>query len=305
MAEYKILKTWELETSISHLLHQASATYYSNLNFGFMVPQIVMTSALGTMGLLSVNHQNQVINLLIGCIGFLSAILATLHNFLNIQKLQATHNLHAVEFNKIRRDIKINIYLSETDVKVYANIAEYIKQVRTKIDKLLESANDIPPQIERRLQNKIRSLREQEMMEVNELIQLSRKYNHADDDIYDMKELAEVKVISNRRKSRDVALRTSLDKNDQEPYSSSRKNSSDSNDSKATDDSNDSKDSKDSNSKDSDQSKSSNSNSSDSFETILCGVQERLSLDIFYKNIKEKANRDSWKKDLKLLEEDS
>lgn len=180
MAEFRILRTWEIQTSVNCLLHSSSSEYYSKLNMFFMIPIIILSSSTGTLGLMNtsssqivVTNNVNVISLLVGIFGFLSAMLTTIHNFLGIQKLQSTHSFHSVEYNKISREIKMHIYLSETDVKIYANIAEYIKHCRAKIDKLIETAPEIPQHIEERLQPKIKLIKSEDNNELNEIIILS------------------------------------------------------------------------------------------------------------------------------------
>ena len=179
MAEFKILKGWELETNAYHLLHEKSTEYYSRLNFYFMIPIIILSSSTGTLGLLNVGETQfaiingiNVISIFIGSFGFITAILTTIHNFLNIQKLEANHNNHAIEYSKISKEIKMHIYLSETDVSVYSNIAEYIKQCKTKIDKLIESAPIIPSHVENSLEFKLKEIRDNHSGEIDELITL-------------------------------------------------------------------------------------------------------------------------------------
>lgn len=184
MAEFKILRTWEIQTNINCLLHSSSSEYYSKLNMFFMIPIIILSSSTGTLGLMNtsssqivITNNVNIISLLVGIFGFLSAMLTTIHNFLGIQKLQSTHSFHSVEYNKISREIKMHIYLSETDVKVYANIAEYIKHCRAKIDKLIETAPEIPHHIEEQLQPKIKFIKSEDNNELNEIITLSNTRN--------------------------------------------------------------------------------------------------------------------------------
>lgn len=301
MAEFKILKTWELETSINQILHQQAANHYSRLNMFFMLPIIFLSSALGTLGFVTSGSEgmggeceaDQTINILMGCFGYVSAILTTTHNFLNIQKLQATHSLHAVEYSKISRDIKMHIYLSETDVKVYANIAEYIKQCRTKIDKLIESADDIPAFIEKRVSYQVEDIRKAESKELNELIQLS-KQNDADIhdntlDINDMTDLSEILVVKERRKSRDGLHKPSDKKNAVADTRKSEESAASSAESAEVAGSKSS----------SEESRGDSKNSSDNSDKI----QERLSLDTFFRSVKDKSARTSWKQHLKLLDD--
>ena len=187
MAEFKILKGWELETHAYHLLHEKSTEYYSRLNFYFMIPIIILSSSTGTLGLLNASETKfyivngvNIISIFIGIFGFVTAILTTIHNFLNIQKLESNHNNHAIEYSKISKEIKMHIYLSDTDVKVYSNIAEYIKQCKQNIDKLTESAPSIPSHVENSLDLKLKKIKNNHAHEIDELITL---VTHSDNNI--------------------------------------------------------------------------------------------------------------------------
>ena len=179
MAEFKILKTWELETNANHLLHEKSSEYYSRMNLYFMLPIMILSSSTGTLGALNVDKSQfmnvngiNIISVFIAIFGFVTAILTTIHNLLNIQKLEANHNYHAVEYSKISKEIKLHIFLSDTDMKVYSNMAEYIKQCKQKIDKLIESAPMIPYHVENSLDSKLKELRDSHSGEIDELITL-------------------------------------------------------------------------------------------------------------------------------------
>ena len=270
MAEFKILKGWELETNANHLLHEKSTEYYSRLNFYFMIPIIILSSSTGTLGLLNagetqfaiVNDVN-IISIFIGLFGFVTAILTTIHNFLNIQKLEANHNNHAIEYSKISKEIKMHIYLSETDVSVYSNIAEYIKQCKAKIDKLIESAPTIPSHVESSLNLKLQEMRDNNAGEIDELITLvtrnssgqacklsSQKYLTHDEvkisildtiestDLYDTSDISENKHKMSERRMSEMASRTRENKeqfnNITKRYSEDKKRTSE--ESNSTDD---------------------------------------------------------------------
>jgi hypothetical protein len=310
MAEYQILRTWEVETSINQLLHQASGEYYTNLNFMFMLPSIIMSSAMGTLGLVNSSNSSRddgilAVNILITCFGFLTAALTMTHNFLNIQSLQTTHCFHAAEYSKISREIKMHIYLSQTKVKVYANIAEYIKSCRTRIDKLIESAHDIPSHIEKKMSTKVDEIRTKELAEVNELIALSKVNNdelkRQNVDIQDLCALSEVYVLDERRldeksfHNQNCSIDVILD---------NRRKSGDSEGNK----------SEASQTEDMIAPLRSSSPSINSTTSGSNDVQKRLSLDVFYKNLNSlggeysnaeqllsrKVNRRSWRSNLSL-----
>ncbi len=292
MAEYQILRTWEVETSINQLLHQASGEYYNNLNFIFMLPSIIMSSAMGTLGLINTSSSDSegilAVNILITCFGFLTAALTMTHNFLNIQSLQTTHSFHAAEYSKISREIKMHIYLSQTKVKVYANIAEYIKSCRTRIDKLIESAHDIPVHIEAKMSAKIDEIRRQELAEVNELIALSNR-NHEElrqhnVNIDDLCALSEVHVLGERRSEspNNDEVKKPEDDSDEDIRILNRRKSNESDESNESDKSNG-------------LIKSALAKMSSLYTPASIGtsndVQTRLSLDVFYKHRNNNAGK--------------
>lgn len=285
MAEFQILRTWEVETSINQLLHQASGEYYRNLHFMFMLPSVLMSSAMGTLGLVNSSNSSAgdgilAVNILITCFGFLTAALTMTHNLLNIQSLHTAHSFHAAEYSKVSREIKMHIYLSQTKVKVYANIAEYIKSCRTRIDKLIESAQDIPTHIEIKMSDKIDEIRTKELAEVNELIALSNKNNEELEEqninIHDLSALSEVLVLDSRR-SIEGSPEKIVHSDNEDIRVLNRRKSSESDDSKTSEES-----------KASSQGiRSTLAKMSDLYSPAISNsndVQTRLSLDVFYKH---------------------
>ena len=102
-------------------------------------------------------------------------------------------------------------------------------------------------------------------------------------DINDMTDLSEILVVKERRKSRDE-----------------RRKSGNGSPKRVSNESAGSKESKDSaESSDSKQSKNNSESSSDNSDKI----QERLSLDTFFRSVKDKSVRTSWKRHLKLLDD--
>jgi hypothetical protein len=158
----RILKKWEKEASINSILHFSAFEYYSRINIIFMLPIIILSSISGTLGMMNtttssfviVNKIN-VLSLFVGIIGYLSAMLTTIHNYLGIQKHQTQHSFHAIEYSKIAREIKMHVFLSDNEVNMYKNLLEFIKLTRNKLDKLMETAPKIPNILESRLQKKI------------------------------------------------------------------------------------------------------------------------------------------------------
>lgn len=340
MAEFTILRTWEVESSINNRLHQAASAYYSKIDKMFMVPIVLISTAMGTLGIISASRSTQeldIINIIIASFGFLTAALTTIHNTMNFKGLQSTHAFHAVEYSKICREIKMHIYLCQTQVKVYANIAEYIKSCRTRIDKLIESSDEIPFHIEKKLTRQIDLIRREQLVEVNELIQLSKQNNkdlqQRQLNVRDLYELSEIYVMD-ARKSKSTEL-THTYKSHTQPITHDKRisNSSDnSSDTEISIDSHNSRsgidlheseikvandqlcDTTNTQRASNDSKNSSASKDSDDTDNSV-ELQRRLSLDVFYKNmnalvgedcddakdlLSRKIKRQNWKSDYNL-----
>jgi hypothetical protein len=317
MAEFTILRTWEVESSINNRLHQAASAYYSKIDKMFMVPIVLISTAMGTLGIISASRSTQeldIINIIIASFGFLTAALTTIHNSMNFKGLQSTHAFHAIEYSKICREIKMHIYLCQTQVKVYANIAEYIKSCRTRIDKLIESSDEIPFHIEKKLTRQIDLIRREQLVEVNELIQLSKQNNkdlqQRQLNVRDLYELSEIYVMDARKcksnssdNSSDTEIsidshnsRSGIDLHESEIKVANDQLCDTTNTQRASNDS------------------SSASKDSDDTDTSV-ELQRRLSLDVFYKNmnalvgedcddakdlLSRKIKRQNWKSDYNL-----
>lgn len=219
MAETQILRGWEIEAKICHLLHSATSSYYKRMNMLFMVPIIMLSSSTGTLGLTSASLNSStgsfnILGLIIGIFGFISATLNAIHQYLDVQKLHTVHSSHSIEYNKIAREIKLHIYLSESVNKQSLNTEEFILQCKTKIDRLIETAESIPQKIEKKLHDEIQTIRDNELAEFNELFEIRKNSSLSENDKPDIEELKNdiTLNIEDDASDRDSSDRDSLEK---------------------------------------------------------------------------------------------
>lgn len=92
-------------------------------------------------------HALNVLNIVLGCISLLVAALTTFHQFLNIGKQCKSHEDISREYDRIARDISVQLLLYNTNETIFANIGECIKDVNVRFNKLLETAPTIPEKV--------------------------------------------------------------------------------------------------------------------------------------------------------------
>jgi hypothetical protein len=70
---------------------------------------------------------------------------------MKIPELQQKHFTHTSGFNKLTREIEMELVLYETKHKTYSSLEEFIKAMRTTLDRYIDSAPSIPGKILRSL----------------------------------------------------------------------------------------------------------------------------------------------------------
>lgn len=151
--EITLLSEWFIIIQEQEDMHRKAFSYYKRINYCIMIPIIIFTGVSGAIGFANVdasynkNNTAKYINiwyLINGCLGVSSAILTTIYNFMSIPELQQDHHFHHKEYNKLAREISTELILSNTNDKTYANLGEYIKVCKTRIDRLRDSSPQIP-----------------------------------------------------------------------------------------------------------------------------------------------------------------
>ena len=155
MKEITLLREWNEFTKTYELLHFKSYTYFKYINYGLMIPIIILTSMSGSANIIlsaissSDCHKNNVDypQLVVGFTTIIAAILTTIYNFVKVPEFQQRHLTHSSDFNKLSREIEMELVLFETTHKTYSSLEEFIKTMRTRLDRFIESAPPIPNKV--------------------------------------------------------------------------------------------------------------------------------------------------------------
>ena len=152
LKEIHLLKRWKNITNSFETLHQNSYEYYKKINYGLMIPVILLTTISGIFNMvLSFNTtdcsddiNDFPLQIMLSSFSLTAGALTTLYNFLNVPTYQESHNMHSSEFNKLYREIEMELVLYQSSNKTYTSLAEFIKITKTNLDRLIENAPPIP-----------------------------------------------------------------------------------------------------------------------------------------------------------------
>lgn len=153
--EITLLREWNDFTKTYELLHFKSYTYFRYINYGLMIPIIILTSMSGSANIIlsaisssdckkdSVDYPQ----LVVGFTTIIAAMLTTIYNFMKVPEFQQRHLTHSSDFNKLSREIEMELVLFESTHKTYSSLEEFIKTMRTRLDRFIESAPPIPNKV--------------------------------------------------------------------------------------------------------------------------------------------------------------
>lgn len=139
----ELLKEWFKMCQARSIMHSRALLFYRAMNNLFMTTMIGLSSVSGVLTLSLVKDEPQ-LHILTGTMGILSGFLATIYNFYNLNANWERHFLARNEFDKLSREIRINMLLNDTHENVYASLGEFVKRIESKYNTLMDRTPDIP-----------------------------------------------------------------------------------------------------------------------------------------------------------------
>lgn len=168
----ELLKDWVQKTRGLAWMHQRSYSHFRMVALLIMVPTILLSTLSGATNLIFSNQgscedrQSQIVPsaLATGIVSLLSAALSTIYQLLDLASRQKDHQDAATDFEKLQRQITVQLLLNDTDERTYSSLAEFIKSAREKYDQLTDAMPHVPAfvvrEYHRRTQKKGKSLSE-------------------------------------------------------------------------------------------------------------------------------------------------
>jgi hypothetical protein len=139
------LSKWERRARESQFSHNESAKAFENAGYWLGIPVVVLSSTVGTTVFATLQKQVSFgVQLGVGAISVLAAILAGLQTFLRFPERAEKHKTVAADYGTVRRQIEEILALSHAS---RGSSKECLELVRKKLDALAEVAPNVPTRI--------------------------------------------------------------------------------------------------------------------------------------------------------------
>ena len=145
-----LLTGWHDFCDKQRILHDLSRGYFRTLNMSLSIPSIMLSTIGGAANIGFASSNNAWSSIFFGSMSLLAAGLITVHRNLSIAELQQQHDFYSDEFAKLANEIKMHLYIENTDSKTYKNIVEFCKDCKHHLDVLIDKAPPVPFAIRRR-----------------------------------------------------------------------------------------------------------------------------------------------------------
>lgn len=137
-----LLNIWLNRVRDNQLQHFDAGSFYDRANTLLGIPTIVLTAIVGTTVFASLQKQVSFkIQIAVGAISVLAAVLAALQTFLRFTERAERHRSAAAHYGAIRRRIEAVGYIPIAD---RGGPGEFIKTVQTDLDSLASSVPSPP-----------------------------------------------------------------------------------------------------------------------------------------------------------------
>ena len=144
-SEFELLSKWKAICENYSQLHEQSYIYYKRLNNGLMIPIITLSTCGGSINvILSLQHAQWYYQLCMGFFGLFVGLLSGIYNCLNVPEYQEKHDIFSHSFDQLARTIDMELVLFVSKNDTYSSLQEFIKIVKSNLDKLTENAPSIP-----------------------------------------------------------------------------------------------------------------------------------------------------------------
>lgn len=140
MSERKVALSWYQRVVYSAHCHYRAALRYSQLNYWFGLPSIILATVVGTSVFATLEQQPELIwRISIGLMSIGTAVLSALQLFLNYNDKSEKHKIAGAKYNAIGRELELLLSQNENWVK--------LEGIRQKIDRLAQESPHIPASI--------------------------------------------------------------------------------------------------------------------------------------------------------------
>lgn len=143
----KILSEWADKAMCYRWLHAKATSMYTKLNIAYTIPVIIISTLTGTANFAQDRVPESFKHLFVMIVGgfnLLAGIISTIQQFLKIAQLKIAHSVATIEWDKLYRNIKIELAKhpnERTDVTIL------LGKAKEEYDRLMETSPNIPDKI--------------------------------------------------------------------------------------------------------------------------------------------------------------
>lgn len=147
----QLLEEWRIYCDAHSRMHTSALSYYKFANRVIMISSILMSSISSALSLTMVSSNDSCTTstftstlIVLNSIGVVSSALLTIHRFLNLDELQHLHDLYSDSHLTLAKDIQMNMVLQQGEKPIFHSIEEMTKNVKSRLDTLIDKAPAIP-----------------------------------------------------------------------------------------------------------------------------------------------------------------
>lgn len=138
----ELLERWRLNSKRSQIANYKAAGYFTRLHYLIGIPSVVMSVIAGSLVFVGIGGELTVaVQITIGIISMLAAVLGALQTFLGLEQRSSKHKVTASEYGAIKRHV--DQILASQNYPDAQNI-EAIKDIRVRMNSLAREAPELP-----------------------------------------------------------------------------------------------------------------------------------------------------------------
>lgn len=144
-------------------LHDLNRGLFRQMNNWLSIPAILISTIGGAANIGSSNQCNgdpRWLPIFFGGMSLTAAALFTIHRNLSISELQQQHDFYSDEYAKLANEIKMQLFIDNSDSKTYKNLVEFCKDCKHHLDVIMDKAPPVNAAIrEKYLKQKARRVK--------------------------------------------------------------------------------------------------------------------------------------------------
>lgn len=157
-----LLEEWRIYCDIHAKMHSGASSFFKKLNYLVMITSILMSSVASilSIGLISQkqecgvsNDQKESILIILNGITIGSSGLMTIHKLLKLDEMHTLHSIYSDTHTCLAKDIQMHNILSTSDTPVFKSLNEMAKNVKSRLDILIDKSPAVPDFISKRVIN--------------------------------------------------------------------------------------------------------------------------------------------------------